>query len=105
MFFDFKQFNNAAEDTKESESAVDHSTLTRWFKKFWSSCKNLDDQARSVRPKSVACKTLLQTIDVNLVSCTQRVSGEPNISLSSELFEWPLCVCTRCGSKIRSILI
>ena len=36
---------------EKDEGSVDHSTVTRWFKKFHSGCKNLDDQARSDRPK------------------------------------------------------
>ena len=43
--------NATAETTKniccgEDKDAVDHSTVTRGFKKFWSICKNLDPLAR-----------------------------------------------------------
>ena len=31
----------------KGKSTVDHSTVTRWFNKFHSGCKNFDDQARS----------------------------------------------------------
>ena len=50
---------NATEVTKNiccvkgEEGLVDHNTKTRWFKKFLLSCKNLDDQARSARPKTM----------------------------------------------------
>ena len=37
----------------KGEVVVDHSTETRWFKKFRLGCKNLDDQVSSVRPKTV----------------------------------------------------
>ena len=45
--------------------------------------KNLDDQARSGRPKSVDSKAVLQAIEENMVSNIQRVSGELGISESS----------------------
>ena len=34
------------------KNVVDNSTVNRWFNKFCSSCKNLDDQARSGKPKT-----------------------------------------------------
>ena len=37
----------------KGEAEVDLSTVTRWFMKFYSGCKNLDDQARLSRPKTV----------------------------------------------------
>ena len=48
---------NAAETTKnipciKSEGTVDHSTATRWLKKFHFDCKNFDDQACSGSPKT-----------------------------------------------------
>ena len=49
----------------------------RWFKKFYSGCKNLDDQASSGKPKTMDSKAMLQ------LSSTQRVSGELSISQSS----------------------
>ena len=58
MLYKFKLGHNAAEVTKNiccmiGESAVNHCTITRWLKKFYSGCKNLNNQARSGRPKSV----------------------------------------------------
>ena len=47
---------------------VDHSTVTRRFKKFHSGFKNLYNQARSDRPKNMDSKAMLQAIEVNLVS-------------------------------------
>ena len=35
------------------ESAVDSSTITRWLKKFCLNCKNIDNQARLGRPKTM----------------------------------------------------
>ena len=62
----------------KGEVAVDHSTVTRWFKRFFSGCKNLDNQAKSGRPR-----TILQGIETNSVSHTQRVSSKLGISQSS----------------------
>ena len=38
--------------------------------------KNLDDQKRSDKPKTVDSETVLQTKEANLVSYTRRVYGE-----------------------------
>ena len=48
----FKIGHNAAEAIKNNscvkgKRAVNHSTVTRWFKKFCSGCKKIDHQARS----------------------------------------------------------
>ena len=64
----------------KGESAVDHSTLTRWFKKFCFGCKNLDDQARFGKPKTMDSEVVSQTTAANPVSSTWRVSGELGIS-------------------------
>ena len=45
------------------KAPVGHSTVTKWFKKFYFGCKNFDDLARSGRPKSVDFKAELQTIE------------------------------------------
>ena len=37
----------------KGEGIVDHSIVTRWFKKFHLNCKNLDDQAKLGRSKTV----------------------------------------------------
>ena len=37
----------------KSEDATDHSTVTSWFKKFCSGCKNPNNQAKSGGPKSM----------------------------------------------------
>ena len=81
---------NAEEATKniccaKVENTVDYSTVTKWFKKFCLGCKNLDNQARSGRPKNINSKVMLQAIKVNKVNNTQRVSGRPSISQSNYL--------------------
>ena len=48
---DFELRNYATEATKKiyyakGEGNVDHITVTKWFKKFHSSCKNFNDQAK-----------------------------------------------------------
>ena len=89
MLYNFKLGHNITESTKniccaaKGEGAVDHVTVTRWFKKFCSVCKNLNDQARVDKPKSMDSEAMFQTIETNLVSNTWRVSGELDISHSS----------------------
>ena len=53
------------------------------YKKFHPVYKNLNDQARSGKPKTVDSEALLQTMEANPVGNTRRVSGEFSISLSS----------------------
>ena len=55
------------------QSAVDHSTITRWFKKYCFDCKSLDDQSSLGSPKA-----MLQAIEPNLASNNQRESGDVN---------------------------
>ena len=73
MPYDFEMSHNAAEATKnicctKDERAVDHSIITRWFKKFCLGCKNLNNQAMSGGPKTVDSEAVWQTIVSNLVS-------------------------------------
>ena len=70
----------------KSDGAVDHSTVTKWSKKFHSSCMYLDNQARSGRPKTVDSKVLLQANEVNPASSILRVSGELSISQSRVVY-------------------
>ena len=84
MFYEFKLSLNTEEVPKniscmKGEGVVDHSRITRWFKKFRSGCKNLDDQARSGRSKTVDSEAVLQTIEANPVSNTRRGSDELGI--------------------------
>ena len=47
----------------KSEGTVDHSRVTRWFKKFCTGCKNFDDWTRSRRHKMVDSEAKLQAIE------------------------------------------
>ena len=88
MLYKFKLCYNVVKVTKDiccanGEAAVDHSTISRWFKKFLSNCKNLNDQPRLDRPKIMDSEAVLQATETNLVSRTLRVSGKLNISQCS----------------------
>ena len=55
--YKFEMSHNATKSTKninyaKIEGSVNHSTVTRGFKKIRSVCKNLKDQAMSSRSKS-----------------------------------------------------
>ena len=50
--------------------------------KFCSGCKNVNDQTKTGRPKTVDTVAVFQAIDVSSASSTQGVSGEFDISLS-----------------------
>ena len=57
MLYKFKLGHNAMEETKniccaKGDEAVEHSIAIRWSKKFWSGCKNHNDQAKSSRAKT-----------------------------------------------------
>ena len=54
----------------KGEGAVDHNTVTRWFKKFHSGCKNINDQISLGKPKTMDSKALLLAIEANLTSGT-----------------------------------
>ena len=62
MLYKIEQGHNAMEATKnicctKGEGAVDHNnTGAKWFKKFGSDCKNLNDQGRSGKPKTMDSK-------------------------------------------------
>ena len=64
MLYDFELSHNSTEATenifctKGAGGAFDHGTVIRCFNKFCSGCKNLDDQARSDRPKMVDSEAL-----------------------------------------------
>ena len=76
MFYGFELSYGSDPKYLKGEGAVDHRTVTRWFKKFRSRCKNLDNQTGSGRPKTVDSEAVLRAIEANLVSSTRRVSGE-----------------------------
>ena len=46
----------------KDEGAIDHTTVTRSFKKFWSSYKNLDSQTRLGKLKTVNSEVELHLI-------------------------------------------
>ena len=60
-------------------------TVIRWIKKFCLNSKNRDDQGSSSRPKTMNSEVVLQTIEENIVSSIQRVSGKLGISKSTNL--------------------
>ena len=65
--YKFKLSHNTAETSKticcaKGEDAVDHSPVTRWLKKFCYGCKNLNNQSRSDRCKSMDFKAMFQII-------------------------------------------
>ena len=87
MHSKFKLGHNAMETTKnicwtKGEDRVYHGMVTRWLKKFYPGCKNLNIQARSATYKTVVSETVLQTIEVNPMCSIWRVSGEFGISQS-----------------------
>ena len=88
MLHKFELGHKAAEATKniccvKSEGAIDHSIVTRGFKKFHSGCKNLENQAELGRPKTMDSKSVLEAIEKTLVNSTLRLSGELGITQSS----------------------
>ena len=68
MLYEFKLYPNAMEGSKnicyaKGESTVNHSTVTRLFKKVLWCCKNLDNQERSGRAKSEDIEIVLLAIE------------------------------------------
>ena len=87
MLYKFKLGYNTLETTKnifcaKGEGTNDH-TVSRWFKKFCSDCKNHNKQPSSGRNKTVDFKIGLKGIEANPASSTQRVLSEFGISQSS----------------------
>ena len=87
ILYKFKLSHNPTEATKnicseKSEDTVDHSIVMWWLKKFCIECKNIKDQIRSGKPKSVNSVVSLRAREANPVKSSQRLSGEFNISLS-----------------------
>ena len=74
--YEFEMVQNTVEATKnicwaKDDGAVDYSVVTRWVKKFCTGCKNLNDQARSGRPKTTESEAMLQAIEANPASSPQ----------------------------------
>ena len=87
MVPEFELGHNTAEAIKNISCMKSENAVIRWFKKFRSSCKNVDDQAWSGRHKSVDSEAVLQDNDTNLVSSTGRVLGELGIlTVSAKVF-------------------
>ena len=104
IFYDFERDRHTGETTNsircaKDESVVDYNTVTRLFKKFCSDYKNLDNQARSSRFKSVDFEIVLLVIEPNPASSAQRVSGELGISQFSVVRHFD----DLCKKKIKSI--
>ena len=57
---------------EKSEDIFNHSHVTRQFRKFHSHYKNLYDQQRSSRPKTVHSQATIKAIEVRLVITIQR---------------------------------
>ena len=80
MLYKFNLGYSATKATKnisciKAEGTVDHGTVTKWFKKFHLGCKNLDNQARSDKSKTVNSEAVPRAMKVNPVSRTHRVSN------------------------------
>ena len=58
---------------EKDEGTVDNSTVTRWFKKFCSGCKNLDDHTNSGKHKTMTSEALIQDIKGYWMNHTRRV--------------------------------
>ena len=77
MLYKLELGNDAAETTKNiCCTEWRRRTVTKWFTKFCSIFKTLNSQAKSGRPKSINCKTVLKDIEADLMVNTWRVSGE-----------------------------
>ena len=64
MIYEFKQDYNIIEASKnicsmKCEAAVDNSSVTRWFEKFCTGYKNLNNQERLDTSKTVALSWLV----------------------------------------------
>ena len=64
MLYKFELGHYGPEATKnigcmKGGGAVDHIIVNRWFKKFYSRSKNLDDQANLTRPKTMDSEAVL----------------------------------------------
>ena len=63
MLYKFELNHNFAEATTKicrakGECTIDPSTIIRWFKGFYLGCKNIDNQARLGKPKSMETRHL-----------------------------------------------
>ena len=70
MLYESELGHNTTEATKKiscakGEGTVDHSSVSRWFKKFGSGSSNLDYQANLDRPKTIDFKAVTQAIEAH----------------------------------------
>ena len=78
MLYEFESDHNITEATEnifcmKDEGTVDHSTVTRRFKKFCLGCMNFDNQVISGWLKTMDSEVVLQDIEANPASNTWRV--------------------------------
>ena len=90
MHYEFELSWNAVEATKKhyTKKSLDHSTVSRLFKKSSIDCKNLDDKARSCRLMTVNSTTIVIAIEPGRPSCTRRVSEK--LGFSQYIVVWHL---------------
>ena len=99
--------NMAVEATKniccaKGEDTVDYRTVIKWVKKFHSCCKNLENQTRSSRPKTVDSEPVLQAIEANPASSIRRISSKLGISQSSMVCHLHVGGCP-CGVMVKAM--
>ena len=87
MLYEFEPDHNAVETNKNNcctkgKGAVVLRIVNRWFMKFHTVCKSLEDQAQWGKPKTIDSQTVLQAIETNPTISTRwvPVSSEPEIS-------------------------
>ena len=78
IFYKFELGHNVTEAIKtlccaKGESKVDNSTVVRWLEKFGKNGNNLNDQAKSGKPKTMDSKAVHQTIEANPASRTPSI--------------------------------
>ena len=78
--YQFELCHNVTKATKNICCGNSEGAVTRLIIKFLSDCKKLDDQWRSVKPKTVGSEVVFHAIKANSESSTKRVSGELSIS-------------------------
>ena len=108
LLYEFKLGHNTAEATKNiycmnGEGIVDHSTVTRWLKKFYLCSKNIDDQARSGRLKTVHSEAMFQAIEANSMSNIRRISCDFSISQSTVVCHLHNLKLKNCASHYQNI--
>ena len=104
ILYEFELGHNTAKATQTIccvKGAVDHNTVTIYWKKFRSGCKNLDDQARLDGPKSGNFAFVLQAIEANPASIKWSRQFTVHCG-SSSLWPWHLEL-SNCVSRCQNI--